>query len=61
MVPDVQPQWDEGESPLFDLATEIIDLRTVKEQLARPLRIVVVAAGWSILVDMKVVQPHLTV
>ena len=58
---EVEPRRDERQPLLLRLADQALDLAPVHEQLARALRLVVVARGRRVGRDVDVVQPHLTV
>src|ERR1044072_8560647 len=60
-VLEVDPGRDQGQAPLRGLADQALDLRPVQEQLARPLRLVVLAAGRLIRGGGELAQPDLAV
>ena len=56
---EVDPGRDQGQAALRRFADQALDLGPVQEQLARPLRLVVLAAGRLVGRDVEVAQPDL--
>jgi hypothetical protein len=58
---EVHAGRDQGQPLLLGLADQPLDLALVHEELARPLRLVVLPLRGRVGRDVHVVQPHLTV
>src|SRR4051794_2678179 len=58
---EVHARRHDGETAFADPAGEAIDLLAVQQQLARAIRLVVLARGGLVVRDVQVVQPQLAV
>src|SRR5262249_23209224 len=58
---EVEPRGNQGQPALLGLADQPLDLLAVHQQLARALRLVVVARGRPVRRDVDVVEPDLAV
>src|SRR5215213_6073000 len=56
---EVDPGRDQGQAALRRFAYQALDLRPVEQQPARPLRLVVLAAGRLIRRNVEFAQPYL--